>query len=144
MNFHQKGYIAWNIKPFSAPFFNHFIQPSRPPIAKWKSLLGLSRGQLPHKKWFKPFVAYPPYDDIKISPQPICSSKPHKHDNYDKLTNSFPLLPVPPSKPVHQAIHYPMANFGPLFDHYLTQGHQELGNKVGVWTKILPILNVEL
>ena len=32
------------------------------------------------------FVASPPYDDFKISPQPICSSKSHNNDNYDKTT----------------------------------------------------------
>ena len=33
-------------------------------------------------------------------------------------------------------------------DHYLTttwlQGYQEPGNKVGIWTKMLPFLNVAL
>ena len=92
-----------------------------------------------HKKWSRPFVACPPNDDLKISLQPTCSSKSHKYDKHDKITCSFPLLLVPPGKPVHQAIHYLMTNFGPLFDHYLTQDHQEFGKKVGFWTKILLI-----
>ena len=63
----------------------------------------------------QPFVAWPSYDDFKIFPQPICSSKSHKYDNYDKTTYKVPpLLLVLPGKPVHQAIHYPTANFGPL------------------------------
>ena len=58
----------------------------------------------------------PPYDDFKIPPQPICSSKSHKYDNYKTIykAQSSPLLLVPLGKPVHQAIHYPTANFGPL------------------------------
>ena len=34
-------------KLFPAPFFNHFIQPSPPPIAKLKSLHGVLRSELP-------------------------------------------------------------------------------------------------
>ena len=72
---------------------------------------------------------------LKSPPQPICPSKSHKYDNYYKTTYK-----VPPDKPVHQAIHYPMANFGPLlkgsvpnpmlitaFDTYLTS------RSLGVW-----------
>ena len=32
---------------FPAPFFNHFIQPSPPPIAKLKSLHGVLRKMVP-------------------------------------------------------------------------------------------------
>ena len=100
------------MKPFFAPFLKHFIQPSPPPIAKLKSLHGLSRGQ--------------------ISLQPICSSKSHKCDKYDKTTYKIsPYCQFP--QPDHQAIHCPVTNFGPLvrgsvtnlilitaFDAYLT------------------------
>ena len=76
----------------------------------------------PLKKWSQPLVVYPPpFDYLKISPQPICSLKSLKYDNYDKLTYSFPLLLVPPNKPVHQAIHYSMANFRPLLDPKVTR-----------------------
>ena len=34
-------------KHFPDPFFNHFIQPILPTIAKLKSLNGVLRGQLP-------------------------------------------------------------------------------------------------
>ena len=34
----------------------------------------------------------PPYDDFKIFPQPICSSKPHKYENYDKTIYKVPHL----------------------------------------------------
>ena len=64
----------------------------------------------------------------KFSPQ--SPSKSQKYDNYDKATCSFPLLLVTPGKPVQHAIHYPMTNFGPLFDHHLIQGQQEPGTKV--------------
>ena len=57
-------------------------------------------------------MACPPYDDFKIFPQPTCSSKSHKYDNYDKTI--YKVLLVPPGKPVHQANHYPTANFRPL------------------------------
>ena len=87
---HQRGYnagiIAWNIKPFSALFFDHFIQPSLPPTAKWKSLFAVLRVSSPHEKCSQFFVDSPPYDDFKISPQPICFSKSHKYDKYNKTT----------------------------------------------------------
>ena len=78
------------MKPFYAPFFNYFVQPSPPPIAKSKSLLGVLRGQLPNKKWSQPFLAGPYMITLKSPPQPICSSKSHKYDNYDKTTYKVP------------------------------------------------------
>ena len=86
-----------------------------------KNFYLVSRGvNFLHRKRSQPFVACPPYDDLKISPQPICSSKSHKYENYDKTTYSLLVLLVLPGKPLRQAIHYPMANFRPLFDHHLT------------------------
>ena len=84
------------------------------------------------KKWSHPFVACSLYDDFKISLQPICSSKSHKCDKYDKTTYKIsPYCQFP--QPDHQAIHCPVTNFGPLvrgsvtnpilitaFDAYLT------------------------
>ena len=59
-------------KHFLALFFNHFIQPSLPTIAKLKSLHGAWRGRFPPLKWFHPFVACP-------SPHLITSKSPlHK------------------------------------------------------------------
>ena len=92
---HHKEYsaeiITWNIKPFTDPCFHYFIQASSPPFDKLNSLHGVLRGHLPHKKWSHLFEAYSlPYDDFKISPQPIWSSKPHKYDNYHKATHKFP------------------------------------------------------
>ena len=46
-------------KLFTAPFFNHFIQPSPLPIAKLKSLHGVLRGQLPPRNVSNPFVVCP-------------------------------------------------------------------------------------
>ena len=46
-------------KHFPAPFFNHFIQPSLPAIAKLKSLHGVVRGQLPHQNCLYPFWIAP-------------------------------------------------------------------------------------
>ena len=48
-------------KHFPAPFFNHFIQPCPPTIAKLKSLYGVFRGQLSHENgpiplWFGPHL----------------------------------------------------------------------------------------
>ena len=40
-----------------APFFNHFIQPSPPTVAKLKSLHGVLKGQVPPQKCSHPFVA---------------------------------------------------------------------------------------
>ena len=61
---------------------------------------------------------------IKNGPNPLWlvphNDDKYKNENYDQTTYSFPLLLVPPGKPVHQAIHHPMANFGPLFDHHFT------------------------
>ena len=76
-------------------------------------------------------MACPSYDDLKISPQPISLkiqknlSRSQKYDNYGKTTYSLPLLLVTLGKPVQHAIHYPMANFEPIFD-------QEPGTKVWV------------
>ena len=81
---------------FICPIFNHFIQPSPPPIGKCG------------------FVACPPYNDLKISPNLYAPPS-----LIDMTTYNFPVLLVPQGKPVHQAIHYSMSNFGPLFDHYL-------------------------
>ena len=76
-----------------------------------------------------------PCDDFKISPQPKCSSKSQKYDNYKTIykAQSSPLLLVPLGKTVHQAIHYSTVYFRPLlrgrfpnpmlitaFDTYLT------------------------
>ena len=36
-----------NYKHLTAPFFNYFMRPSPPTIAKLKSLHGVLRGQLP-------------------------------------------------------------------------------------------------
>ena len=74
-------------KPFPAPFFNHFIQPRPPPIAKLKSLDGILRGQLCHKNgpiplWFAPYMI----TSKSPPPQPICSSKSYKYDNCNKTT----------------------------------------------------------
>ena len=41
-------------KPFPAPYFNHFIQPSPPLNAKLKSLDGVLRHHLASEKWFHP------------------------------------------------------------------------------------------
>ena len=57
-------------KHFSAPFFNHFMQPSPPTIAKSKSIHGVMRGQLFPWKWSHPFVACPSFDNFKIPPPP--------------------------------------------------------------------------
>ena len=54
----------------------------------------------------------PPYNDFKISPQPICPSKSHEYDNYDKKTDKVP--PYYQVTQTNQAIHYLTANFGPL------------------------------
>ena len=56
---------------FSAPFFNHFTQPSPPTIAKLKSLHGALRGQLLSQKSSHHFVACPRFDNFKIrTPSP--------------------------------------------------------------------------
>ena len=65
---YSAGIIAWNIRPFPALFFNHFIQPSPPPIVKLKSLHCVSRGHLPSQKCSHLFVVCHPYDAFKISP----------------------------------------------------------------------------
>ena len=61
----------------------------------------------------------PPYDNFKIFPQLVCSSKSYKYKKYDKTTYRVSpppplLLDDSPSKPDHQAIHCPKANFKPL------------------------------
>ena len=56
--------------PFPAPYFNHFIQPSPPIISKLKSLHGIFRNQLSPEKWSQPFVAFPPFDNFKMTPTP--------------------------------------------------------------------------
>ena len=72
-------------KLFPAQFFYQFMQPSPPPIVKLKYLNDVMRGQ--HKNGPMPLkLAPPPYDNFKISPQPTCSSKSYKYDNYDKTT----------------------------------------------------------
>ena len=72
-------------KLFPAQFFYQFMQPSPPPIVKLKYLNDVMRGQ--HKNGPMPLkLAPPPSDNFKISPQPTCSSKSYKYDNYDKTT----------------------------------------------------------
>ena len=53
-------------KHFSATFFNHFIQPNPPTIAKLKSLHGVLRGKLSPEKLSHPFMAWPPFDNFEI------------------------------------------------------------------------------
>ena len=36
------------------------------------------------------FSSLLPYDDFKICPQPMCSSKSHKYENYDETTHKVP------------------------------------------------------
>ena len=55
-------------KSFPAPFFNHFFQPSSPPIAKLKSLHGVSSGQLPHKNSPIPLWVAPHMMTMKSPP----------------------------------------------------------------------------
>ena len=76
-------------KLFPAPFFNHFIQPSPPPIAKLKSLHGVLRGQLPHKNGPVAFwlaLLFHTMTSKSPSLQPIYSSKSYKYDKYNKTT----------------------------------------------------------
>ena len=56
-------------KLFPAPFFNHFIQPSPPPIAKLESLHGVLRGQFPPTKMVPSLYSLP-------SPHMITSKSP--------------------------------------------------------------------
>ena len=58
------------MKPFPAPFFNYFNQPSPPIISKLKCLHGILRSQLSPEKWSQPFVAFPPFDNFKMNPTP--------------------------------------------------------------------------
>ena len=85
-------------------FFNHFIQPSFLPTAKLKSLLcvlgrgGEGEGSTPPIKMVPSRCGLPPYDDFKISLQPICSSKSHMtimirhHKNFPPTASSFRLF----------------------------------------------------
>ena len=73
-------------KHFPAPFFNHFIQPSPPPIAKLKSLHGVLRGQLPPQKWSHPFVVCPPHDNFKISHRYVNLKQPYNQDIKEQVT----------------------------------------------------------
>ena len=79
----------------------------------------------------------PPYDDFKISPQPICFPGSINMETMIRQHTKFPLLLVLPGKPDHQAVHCPTANFGQLsrgsvtklmlitaFDAYLTPRSQ--------------------
>ena len=110
------------------------MQPSPLPIAKLKSLHVVSRGQLPPIKWSYPFVAYPPYDDFKISlPTYYAPPSPINMATMIRQHTKFPRTASSPRKPDHQAIHGPTANFRSLsrgsvtnpmlitaFDAYLT------------------------
>ena len=66
------------------------------------------------------FVACPTlHNHFNLTSPPLCSSKFHKYSNYDKAPNSFVLPPVPPDKPLRQAIHFPpgKTNFPRLQRH---------------------------
>ena len=76
-------------KSFSAPFFNHFIEPSLPLISKLKSLHGVSKGQLHHKNC--PILCrLPPYDNFKISPDLYGLPSPVKMATMIKQHAKFP------------------------------------------------------
>ena len=62
-------------KHFPAPFFNHFIQPGPPTVAKLKFLYGALKGQLCPLKWSHPWwLAPPPFDNFKVLPPPnLCA-----------------------------------------------------------------------
>ena len=92
-------------KHFPALFFKHFIQPTPPINAKLKSLHGVLKGQLPHNM-VPSHCGLPPFENFKIPPSymvphPICSS-------------------MPDSKPDHQVIQCPTANFGPILSGTIT------------------------
>ena len=60
-NWYSDGIIAWEIRPFSTPFFNHFTQLSPPPITKLKSLHDVFSDQSSDKHytillWFAPHM----------------------------------------------------------------------------------------
>ena len=63
-------------KYFPTPFFT-------PAITKSKSLHGVLRVNFPHKNGPIPLWLAPHLISTKSSPQPICSSKSCKYDNYD-------------------------------------------------------------
>ena len=128
---------------FPSLFFNHFIQPSYPTIAKLKSLHGVLRGQLPHKNDPIPLCLAPHLITSKSLHNKIQKFQPPQ----DKI-QSLPQLLDPQGKPDH---HCPTANFEFLstgsitnsilitvFDTYLTLR----SSGVWVWAKTLPILNV--
>ena len=103
------------MKPFRAPFFSHFIQPSPLPIVKLKSLHGVSKGQLPHKNgpiylWLATHTM-----TLKFPPTYMLFQVSEIRKLWLYNIQSFPLLLVPTGKPDHQAIHCPTANYGPLY-----------------------------
>ena len=77
-------------KHFPAPFFNHFIQPSPPTIAKLKSLHGALTGQLPPIKWSHPFVVCHSFDNFKISPNLYALPSPINMTTMIKQNTKFP------------------------------------------------------
>ena len=76
-------------KSFPAPFFNHFIQPSPPPIAKLKSLHGVSSGQRPHKNSPIP---------LWVAPHMVTEISPKFNmilDNQSRLALNNKKIPLP-------------------------------------------------
>ena len=120
--------------------YNTFLypmsEPSRPTYSSSNCQIKISawclEGSTPPNKNV-PFVACPPYDGFKILPNLYAPPSLINMTTMKRQHKNFLLLLVPPDKPVHQAIHYPTANFGPLlrgsitnpmlitvFDTYLT------------------------
>ena len=69
-------------KHFPAPFFNHFIQPSPPTIAKLKSLHGALMVHL--------FVACPRFDNFKIPPNLYALPSPINMATMIRQNTEFP------------------------------------------------------
>ena len=100
--------MAWNIKPFSAKFFYDFIQTCLSPIAKWC----FQGSTAPIKTGPNTLRLDPHMMTLKSSPNNLCA--PLSPINITTMIRQHAKFPPCTSKPVHEAIHYPTANFGPL------------------------------
>ena len=79
-----------------------------------ENLYLVSRGiKSPHKK------SPPPYDDFKISPQPICSYRSHKYDNFYKTTYKVSPFSFFPQANLFTKL---FANLRLTLDHYRGAG----------------------
>ena len=142
-------------KTFPYPIFYHFIQICLLQLPNENLTWCFQGSTAPIKTGPNTLRLDPHMMTLKSPPNNLYA--PLSPINITTMIRQHAKFPPCTSKPVHEAIHYPTANYWGAASItrlpvtlrsclILTwpQGHREPGNKVAVWIKVFPIMNEEL